>query len=192
MLNLQQVGTSDASASQLMADLGIGSREAAGKLVELFYPELRRVARTCMAGERVNHTWQPTTLVNELYLELTRIKTLGTGDQTQKDAFLALSAFLMKRLLIHHARPLSKRIVKADLDQVFNTPSAHTQDLSEIEDLLTKLSAIDPILRTVVEMKIFEGLERDEIAVRLGCSVRTVARHWAFAQQWLQVALSAP
>jgi RNA polymerase sigma factor (sigma-70 family) len=62
--------------------------------------------------------------------------------------------------------------------------------LAEIEDLLSRLQAIDPKLRTVVEMKVFEGLSRDEIAARLECSVRTVARHWDFAQQWLQQAMA--
>ena len=67
------------SAKRLMAELRGGSPEAAGRLVELFYPELRRLATARMLRERVNHTWQPTVLVNELYLELTRIKSLSRG-----------------------------------------------------------------------------------------------------------------
>jgi RNA polymerase sigma factor (sigma-70 family) len=62
--------------------------------------------------------------------------------------------------------------------------------LVEVEQLLTRLHMIDPELRAVVEMKVFEGLSREEIAERLGCSVRTVARHWDFAQQFLQQALA--
>ena len=104
-----------------MAELRGGSPEAAGKLVEYFYPELRRLASVRMLGERSNHTWQPTVLVNELYLELTRIKALPPSsrreDQEERDAFFGLAAFLMKRLLVHHSRPLPKRVTKAEYEK---------------------------------------------------------------------------
>jgi len=177
-----------------MAGLRSGNPESAGKLVELFYPELRRLAMSRMTRERMNHTWQPTALVNELYLELTRIKALPPGspdDQEQRNAFFGLAAFLMKRLLVQHARPLPKRIPKTDLGETLGLSVSGEQSLQEIEDLLTQLARIDPKLRLVVEMKAFEGLSREEIAQRLDCSVRTVARHWEFAQHWLQKALNA-
>ena len=182
------------SAHRLMAEFRGGSPEAAGKLVDLFYPELRRLASTRMFGERANHTWQPTVLVHELYLELTRMKGLPSGsaqDRDEKDAFLGLAAFLMRRLLIHHARPLPRRVTKVEVDQAFGLASSGEQSLREIEDLLNRLGAMDPALRVVVEMKAFEGLSREEIGARLGCSVRTVARHWEFAQHWLQQNMAA-
>lgn len=174
----------------LMSELRRGNAQVAGQLIELFYPELRRIAGTFMHGERANHTWQPTVLINELYLELSHIKALQSHDQLpddelQKDAFLRLSAFLMKRLLIHHARPLAQRVPKTDIEQAFDVP-VPGGGLIEIENLLARLAAIDPKLRAVVEMKVFEGLDRVQIAKRLDCSVRTVARHWAFAQSWLE------
>jgi RNA polymerase sigma factor (TIGR02999 family) len=177
-----------------MAEFRGGSPEAAGKLVELFYPELRRLASARMLGERANHTWQPTILVNELYLELTRIKTLPPRSEPtsdEKDAFFGLAAFLMRRLLVHHARPLPKRITRVEIEEAGPLAVSGEQSLREIESLLTRLGAIDPTLRAVVEMKAFEGLSRDQIAERLGCSVRTVARHWEFAQHWLQQAIGA-
>jgi RNA polymerase sigma factor (TIGR02999 family) len=176
-----------------MAEFRRGSPEAAGQLVDLFYPELRRLASSRMLGERVNHTWQPTVLVHELYLELTRIKALPAGapaDQDERNAFFGLAAFLMKRLLVHYARPLPKRITRTDIDAALGVAASGEASLAEIEDILSRLQAIDPKLRAVVEMKIFEGLSREEIAVRLGCSVRTVARHWDFAQQFLHQALT--
>jgi len=90
-----------------MAELRQGNREAAGALTELLWPELRRLAAAQMKGERSNHTWQPTALVNELYLELINAKGLGSGGihRNDKNAFLALAAHMMMRLLIHHARP---------------------------------------------------------------------------------------
>ena len=179
---------------RLMSEFRQGSPEAAGKLVELFYPELRRLASSRMLGERTNHTWQPTILVHELYLELTRVKELpsrSAADEDAKAAFFGLAAFLMKRLLVHHARPLPKQVTKTEIDEARGEAVSGEQSLREIEDLLTRLGAIDATLRMVVEMKVFEGLSREEIAVRLGCSVRTVARHWEFAQHWLRNAMAS-
>jgi ECF sigma factor len=68
--------------------------------------ELRGAARK--RSEQTSHTWQPTVLVHESYLQPARIKALpagSPGDEAEKDAFFRLAAFLMKRLLIHHARP---------------------------------------------------------------------------------------
>ena len=177
-----------------MAEFRGGSPEAAGKLVELFYPELRRLASARMQGERSNHTWEPTILVNELYLELTRIKALPADaalGRDEKDAFFGLAAFLMRRLLVHHARPLPKRVTKVEIAEAVGVAESGEQSLREVENMLSRLGAIDPKLRTVVEMKAFEGLTREEIAHRLDCSVRTVARHWEFAQHWLQQAISS-
>ena len=149
------------SVNRLMAGLRSGSPEAAGKLVELFYPELRRLATTRMLREQANHTWQPTVLVNELYLELTRIKALPPSsprDDEEKNAFFGLAAFLMKRLLVHHARPLPKRVTRTEIGEAIGVAASGEQSLHEIEDLLSRLGSIDPKLRAVVEMKAFEGL----------------------------------
>lgn len=185
---------SSAASDRLMAEFRAGDPEAAGKLVELFYPELRRLASGRMRDEGINHTWQPTVLVHELYLELTRVKSLpadpNRGDD-EKEAFFGLAAFLMRRLLIHHSRPLPKRVTRTDITEALGLAGNGEQSLREIEDMLSRLGAIDPTLRTIVEMKVFEGLSREEIAQRMNCSVRTVARHWEFAQFWLRKAMGA-
>src|SRR5207237_6262743 len=120
----------------LMASFRNGDRAAAGRLVETFYPELRRIAAARMRAERGDHTLQPTALVHQLYLELVRVKALrstSSGGADEKNAFLGLAAYLMKRLLIHHARPLSKRAEKIGLPD-FPTPQSGTeQELLEID-----------------------------------------------------------
>lgn len=175
-----------------MGELRVGSENAAARLVELFHPELRRIAAAQMRGERINHTWQPTVLVNELYLELRRIKSLPGGeDREAKAAFLRLSAFLMRRMLIHHARPLAKQAKAVSLSEQMELPANGEQSLGDIEQLLERLGTVDAVLRTVVEMKVFEGLSREQIAERLGCSVRTVASHWSFAREWLREAVAS-
>lgn len=139
-----------------------------------------------MKGERKDHSWQPTLLVNELYLELIKIHAFQeqTDRQNEKAAFFALAGQVMKRLLIHHARPLSSKAQKVPLWEELCLDS----DISilEVEDLLARLAAIKPILRTVVEMKVFEGRTAEEIAAQLGCATVTVNRYWQFARHWLR------
>src|SRR5438445_11596829 len=96
----------------------------------------------------------------------------------------------MKQLLIHHARPLSKRAEKVILSDLPGTPSAREHSLIEIDDALNRLAAINPALRSVVELRVFQGLTREEIAREMGCGTATVARHWSFARNWLEEALA--
>jgi RNA polymerase sigma factor (TIGR02999 family) len=172
---------------RLMASFRQGNPIAAAKLVELFYPELRRLAAARMQGERQGHSWQPTLLVNELYLELIKIKALQPAgpDNQEKAAFFGLAGQIMRRLLIHHARPLYRRADKVELrdDAPDFTPGA--QSLSELEDMLARLARVSPQLRTVVEMKVFHGLTMQQIAAQIGCAPITAKRYWSFAKQWL-------
>jgi RNA polymerase sigma factor (TIGR02999 family) len=182
--------------TRLMADFRQGDKAAANRLVELLYPELRRLAAAKMKGERKDHTWQPTLLVNELYLALVKVKALGGGTgiavHQEKAAFLGLAGNIMKRLLIDHARPLYRRAEKVELQQASDRVPAGTESLQYVEEALSRLAAIDPKFRTVIEMKVFEGLTMDEIAQQLGCSPRSAASYWAFAKRWLEKELGSP
>ncbi len=173
--------------SKLMSAFRTGDKRAASDLVELFYPELRRLAALKMRGERAAHTWQPTTLVNELYLELLKVKQLDQsyGNQDERAAFLGLASHVMRRLLIHHSRPLEKKVERVELHDT-SAQSPATDAFEEIDQLLGRLASIHARLRVVVEMRIFEGCTVNEIARRLDCSEATVARSWAFAKVWLR------
>jgi len=178
-----------------MARFRTGDPEAAGRLVELFYPELRRIAAARMRTERPDHTLQPTAVVHQLYLELVKIKALrpsaSGGASDEKTAFLGLAAYLMTQLLLHHARPLAKRVGKSELPDMSGPQAASDYSLIEIDDALNRLAAINPALRRVVELRVFEGLTREEIAQKMGCGTATVARHWTFARNWLEEAFGS-
>lgn len=177
-----------AAVSELMDRLRHGSKEAAGQLVALFYPELRRLARAHMRGERRQHTWQPTILVNQLYLELLKVKALqrvGGTAEDDKRAFFGLAAHLMRRLLIHHARPLARQVERIELSDSIELTGPAEEDLAVVENLLLGLERIDPIFRTITEMKVLEDLPMEEIAGQLQIPVRTAYRRWTFARRWL-------
>lgn len=180
------------TVARLMADFRRGDKAAADGLVELLYPELRKLAAARMKDERTEHTWQPTLLVNELYLTLVKIKALGNGSgvDEEKAAFLRLAGHVMKRLLIDHSRPLYRRAEKTQLHDMPDLVHAGIEEVQFVEQLLSRLAAIDPKLRSVIEMRVFEGLTGDEIAQQLGCSPRTVANLWTFAKRWLSSELA--
>ena len=175
------------TVARLIADFRKGDKAAADNLVELLYPELRKLAAAKMRGERTEHTWQPTLLVNELYLALVKIKALGNGGggDEEKAAFLGLAGRIMKRLLIDHARPLYRRAERIPLHDTPDLARTGMENAQFVEQLLSRLGAIDPKLRCVIEMRVFEGLTGDEIAQQLSCSPRTVANLWTFAKRWL-------
>ncbi len=185
----------DGSAiTDMMHGLQAGERQSVGHLFETLYPELRRMAAARMRRERVGHSWQPTLLVNELYLELMKLKPQGkNGLQiTDRAAFLGLAGFLMKRLLILHSRPLRHRLGHVSVDDwaepMSTVPSP--ESLQFVEALLAKIEGVDPKLRTVVELRVFEGQSYDEIAHALQCSTRTVGSYWAFARRMIETELT--
>lgn len=186
-------GSGEPNVIQLMAAFRHGDQEAANQLVDMFYPQLRRLAAAHMRNEAAGHSWHPTLLVNELYLELIKINALQPtkGDEQQeKAAFFGLASLLMKRLLMQHARPLQRRVRKIDVTEDCLISNG-LETMAAIESLLARLEAIQPRLRQVVECKAFEGLTTRETAERLGCGTATVDRDWTFARHWLQRELPA-
>jgi RNA polymerase sigma factor (TIGR02999 family) len=184
--------STEADVSALMARFRAGDTGSAEELVRIFYADLRRLAASKMRSESPDHTLQPTALVNELFLELVKIKKLVLSERdsgSEKADFMALAAFLMRRILIHHARPLSYQAttVAPEFDRWVSSTESN---LREVEDVLERLGAIDPNLRTVVELKVFEGLTTEELAERMGCSPRSVVRYWTFARNWLHTNLA--
>ncbi len=174
-----------------MAAYRAGNVQAGSELLELFYPELKMLAARHLKTERSGISWQPTLLVNELYLQLVKVKALPPAQadhHNDRGAFFALAGQIMRRLLIHHSRPLSSKAQKVPLwEELRNQPERHT---IEAEHLLSRLEAIKPVLRRVVELKVFEGLTAEEIAAQLGCATVTVHRHWQFSRHWLASELS--
>src|SRR5258705_1124235 len=86
--------------TELLLAWGSGDRSALDELVPIIHEELRRLARLQMRRERDNHTLQTTALVNEAFLRLVDLRRIRWQDRAH---FLALSARLMRRVLVDHA-----------------------------------------------------------------------------------------
>jgi RNA polymerase sigma factor (TIGR02999 family) len=180
-----------ASVGSLINRIGNGDRDAAGLLVQILYPELKRIAVARMSQERTDHTWQPTALVE--LVKSHELRLTASGGRDEKDAFMGFASHVMARLLLRHARRLYRRVSKTSIDcgeDALPLEQEGPEGLHHVNELLSKLEALNPRLRAIVELRVFEGLSGDEIASRLGCSRRTVLRDWNFAKQLISSELS--
>jgi len=171
----------------LLLAWGNGDQSAFDHLVAAVHDELRRLARRQMRGERANHTLQTTALVNEAYLRLIDLRRVDWQDRTH---FFALSARLMRRILVDHARARHYRkrgggAGHVDLDEALVVSTARGPDLVALDDALQALARIDARKSKVVEMRFFGGLSVKETADALHVSPETVMRDWRLAKAWL-------
>ena len=166
---------------------GQGDGAALDRLVPLVERELHRIAERCMAGERAGHSLQATALVNEAYVRLVDAQHVRWQDRAH---FLAMSARLMRRVLIDIARAkhYQKRgggAVKVTLVDALAPSDERGQDLIALDDALKALAKFDDRKSRVVELRFFGGLSVEETASVLGVSVDTVMRDWKLARAWL-------
>lgn len=164
-----------------------GDEAALDELVPLVHAELHRIARRCISRERVGQTLQATALVNEAYLRLIDVRRMNWQNRAH---FLAMSARLMRRILVDAAR--SKRYqkrgggaIKVTLDEALLAPAEKGQDLVALDDALAALATVDERKAQVIELRFFGGLSVEETATVLKVSVDTVMRDWKLAKVWL-------
>jgi RNA polymerase sigma factor (TIGR02999 family) len=171
----------------LLLAWGTGDETAFERLVPVVHAELRRIARRCMAGERADHSLQATALVNEAYLRLIDVQHVNWQNRAH---FLAMSARLMRRILVDYARSrgYQKRgggAVKVTFDEGLPVAGGRDQDLVAVDDALEALGRIDERKCKVVELRFFGGLSVEETATVLKVSPETVMRDWKLAKAWL-------
>ncbi len=152
------------------------------------YDELRAIAGRYMQGERGEHTLQPTALVHEAYLRLTDIEQI---DWQSRNHFLAMAATQMRRVLVNHAR--DRRAQKRGggqtlitLDENAAVAAVDTLEMLALDEALQGLAAVSPRQARVAEMRLFAGLQMEEIAGVLDVSDRTIKADWRVARAWLR------
>ena len=164
-----------------------GEKEALDKLIPVVYEELRHLAHSYMRGEHQGHALQTTALVNEAYLRLMDCSKVNWQNRAH---FLAISAQLMRRILVDYARSrlYLKRggaIERVSLEESKIITAGRDPDLIELDDALRALAVVDARKCQVVELRFFGGLTAEETAEVLGVSPDTVLRDWKLARTWL-------
>ena len=179
--------------TDLLIAWGRGEEAALARLMPLVHDELYRLAQRQMRGERKGHVLQTTALVNEAYVRLVDLSRVRWQDRAH---FFAMSARLMRRILVDHAR--ARRTLKRggevrviSLDDTAEISDRHESDFVALDDALEALAKIDARKSRIVEMRFFGGLTVDETAEALHVSAQTVMRDWQLAKVWLLRELSA-
>lgn len=164
-----------------------GDPAAGDELTPLVYGELQRLARSRLRRESANATLQTGELVNEAWLRLVGSSQIDWQDRNH---FYALSASIMRRVLVDRARARLRNrrgggAVVVAIDDVVANQLAAPPDLLALDDALTTLAQLDLNQARVVELRFFCGLSIEETAETLGLSKATVNRYWVTARAWL-------
>jgi len=178
--------------SGLIAAWGNGDERALSRLMELVYPEMRRIARQHLGRRAAGDTLESAALANEAYLKFIRAGGIRCENRAH---FLALSSQVIRRILVDHARGRGyvKRggnAVRVPLDDVLAGAGARGIEMLALDEALETLSKVDGRKGRVVELRYFGGLSVEETAEVIGVSPETVKRDWRMAKAWLFAELS--
>lgn len=168
-----------------------GERNALDELMPLVYDRLRHLAHDRLRGEHGEHRSLDTTgLVHEAYLKLVDLRQARFADRAH---FLAMASRVMRRLLVDHAR--ARRAAKRGggdsplLLEGLEISDERADALTELDDALERLAAVDPRRSQILEQRYFGGLSLEETAEALGVSLATAKRDLRFARAWLAAEL---
>src|ERR1700683_2088997 len=163
-----------------------GDQSALDRLTPIVYDGLRRLARRYMRRERPGHSLQTTALVNEAYMRLVDYERMQWQDRAH---FFAVSAQLMRRILVEHARRHNLKrgggLQHVSLEEAAVVSGERPADLVALDDAMNALARLDTRKAQVVEMRFFGGLSVEETAEVLKVSSVTVKRDWSTAKLWL-------
>jgi RNA polymerase sigma-70 factor, ECF subfamily len=173
--------------SALIAAWGGGDEEALSRLMDLLYPELRRIARQHLGRRHSGQTLESAALANEAYLKLMRAGSVRCENRVH---FLALCSQIIRRILVDHARRrgYAKRggnTMRVPLDEALLGAEERGIEVLALDEALESLSIIDARKCRVVELRYFGGLSIEETAEVLEISPETAKRDWRMAKAWL-------
>jgi RNA polymerase sigma factor (TIGR02999 family) len=140
-----------------------------------------------MRRERRGHSLQTTALVNEAFIRLVDAQQIRWNDRAH---FLGISARLMRRVLVDHARArgYQKRgggAQRVTFDEALVVGTEPSLNVLALDRALEGLAAVDPRKAKVVELRFFGGLSVEEAADVLHVSTDTIKRDWRLAKDWL-------
>lgn len=176
----------------LLRRLSSGDSSAECELLPHVYQELKKLAKSHLRRERVGHTLQTTALVHEAWMRMAGLQGLTCEDCIH---FFRLSAKVMRRVLVDHARHSNaKKRGEGWAPVLFEEGMLISEDRLEtvlaVNEALERFEKMDPRGAQVVVLRYFSGMTEEEIALALQISIRTVKRDWEIARAWLLAELT--
>jgi RNA polymerase sigma-70 factor, ECF subfamily len=168
-----------------------GESGALNRLMDLLYPELKRIARRQLGQQGVAQTLESGALANEAYLKLVRARGIRSENRAH---FLAVCAQIIRRILVDRARTrgFAKRggnALRVPLDEALLAAEERGVEILALDRALEKPASIDHRKSRVVELRYFSGLTIEETAEVLGVSIDTAKRDWRMSKAWLMAEL---
>lgn len=175
------------TVTEMLVAWSNGEESALAHLLPVVETELRRIARNYMRRERGNHTLQTSALVNEAYLKLINQRDVRWQNRSH---FFALSAQIMRRILLNYARDrvADKRgggAEHVELEEATVLTKEKSRELIALDEALERLAVFDKTKSRIVELRYFGGLTLEETAEALGIAPVTVSVNWKLAKAWL-------
>lgn len=177
----------DSSVTQLISKWSSLSEAEKELLICQLYPNLKRIASIQLNKHPREITQCTTEIVNEAYIKLTNLSSIGTN----KDHFLAISATVMRRLIVDLTRnKLSKKrgsgVNFENIEDVEIAVPFNFSNWIDLNNTIEELHSINPIYSKIIELKLIMGYKLDEISRILEISIPTISRNWKFCKVWLR------
>lgn len=180
----------DGNLTGILQDWSAGDPQAADRIFERVYPELKGVARRHLSSERAGHTIQPTALVNEAFLKLKAGSQIEWQDRAH---FFAIAARIIRQILVDYGRRRNAKRrgggLAITLNEELHGAQEDALELLALDEALNRLEALNPRQAEVVAMRYFGGMTVQEVATVTQRSEATVGRDWRAARAWLYRAL---
>ncbi|HEX6832151.1 MAG TPA: ECF-type sigma factor [Rudaea sp.] len=160
---------------------------SADDIFPIVYDELRRIARR-QRRSVPDAGLETTGLVHETYLKLHKTPQIAGYDRKH---FFAIAARAMRQVLIDQARRQNFRrqsgqvTLTTGMNEVSAAADGQAIDVVSLDHALKKLRELDERSAQLVELRVFGGLEVQEIAQIQGVTTRTVSRDWSRACAFL-------
>ena len=182
----------EADVTQLLIAWKAGNEEARDHLIPILYQELRGMAARYLRNAHAAQTLQPTALVHEAYMLLVQQQL---PDWKSRSHFFGVAAYLMRQLLVEHARRQNAQkrgsgLFNVPLDEALSFAPESSAVIVDLDAALHSLAAFDERKSKIIELRFFGGLTVDEVAQAMELSTATVGREQRLAEAWLHREMS--
>ena len=180
--------------THILSQIEEGDFAATEQLLPLVYDELRKLAAAKLAQEKPGQTLQATALVHDAYIRLVDVEKAQHWNS--RGHFFAAAAESMRRILVDQARRKQahkrggqgRRISLDAADVGLASPA---DEILDIDEALTRLTAEDPEASRLIQLRYFAGLSIEDAAELVGISRSTAYEHWSYARVRLRTLLDA-